>query len=232
MSPRLPFAGRRSGGGAARPDDAGAAPLLVLTDRRQAGRRGLLPTVAAAVEGGARAVVVREKDLSRPERAALVAALVALLDDVDGVVLVAGPDLELAKASGAAGVHLAASDPWPARGSEVIVGRSCHGADELAAAAGADYATVSPVFPSSSKPGYGPPLGTALLAALTASVPTPVLALGGVTAANAGACRSAGAAGVAVMGTVMAAADPTAATAELVAALAAADRPTASAPGR
>ena len=94
-----------------------------------------------------------------------------------------------------------------------MIGRSCHRAAELrdAATEGCTYATLSPIFPSASKPGYGPGLGPAALqdAAL------PVLALGGVTASNAGDCLAAGAAGVAVMGEIMRAEDP----AQVVAAL-------------
>ncbi len=88
-----------------------------------------------------------------------------------------------------------------------------------AAAAGADYVTLSPVFESASKPGYGPCLGPESLRAAAARVPVPVVALGGVTAANAGSCLGAGAAAVAVMGPVMRAADPGAAVAELLAAI-------------
>jgi len=73
--------------------------------------------------------------------------------------------------------------------------------------AGADYVTVSPVFLTVSKPGYGPALGTDGLARIVARVAGPVIALGGVTAANAASCRAAGAQGVAVMGEVMRAAD-------------------------
>ena len=62
------------------------------------------------------------------------------------------------------------------------------------------------MFPSPSKPGYGPPLGTEVLADL----PVATFALGGVDAASVGACRRAGAAGVAVMGAVMRADDPAA----------------------
>jgi thiamine-phosphate pyrophosphorylase len=90
-----------------------------------------------------------------------------------------------------------------------------------------DYVTVSPVHPSPSKPGYGPPLGPAGLAALTrvAGAP-PVFALGGVTAGNARSCLAAGAAGVAVMGVVMRSDHPDRCVRELLAALAPA------APGR
>ncbi len=175
-------------------------PLLVLTDRSQTGGRPLLDVVRATVAGGARAVLLREKDLPGPERARLVAALRTALAGVDGVVLAAS-DAHL----DADGVHLAAGDPFPAP-RPPIVGRSCHGADELREAAreGCTYATLSPIYASGSKPGYGPALGPAALAA----APLPVFALGGVTPDNAPGCVAAGAAGVAVMGTVMRADDP------------------------
>lgn len=194
--------------------------LLVLTDRRQA-RAGLVATVAAAVDGGARAVVLREKDLASEARVQLAGALGDLLNPVGGMLLLAGADVRGARAAGAGGVHLAAADPMPPTGTALVAGRSCHDADDLrrASAEGVDYVTVSPIFASPSKPGYGPALGLAGLAALAATAPFPVYALGGVTADSAGACLAAGAAGVAVMGAVMAAADPAAATTALLDAL-------------
>ena len=180
--------------------------LLVLTDRTQTGGRPLPDVVRAAVAGGARAVVLREKDLRRPFRAELASTLATMLHPVDGILLVAsGPDH-------GDGVHLAATDPFP-HPAPPVVGRSCHRAAELrdAATEGCTYATLSPIFPSASKPGYGPPLGPGALQ----DAPLPVLALGGVTASNAGDCLAAGAAGVAVMGEIMRAEDP----AQVVAAL-------------
>ncbi|MGI8759440.1 MAG: thiamine phosphate synthase [Acidimicrobiales bacterium] len=195
--------------------------LVVLTDRRQA-RAGLVPTVAAAVEGGARAVVLREKDLPRPARWELGRALRAVLDPHGAMLLVAGPDVELAEELGAGGVHLAAGDAWPSGWRPPLVGRSCHDAVELQRAAeeAADYATLSPVFASASKPGYGPALTEAGLAELAAATELAVFALGGVTAESAGPCLGAGAAGVAVMGAVMGADDPAGAAAALVASMA------------
>jgi thiamine-phosphate pyrophosphorylase len=76
--------------------------------------------------------------------------------------------------------------------------------------ADADYATLSPIFPTASKPGYGPPLGVEALRAAAESG-LPVFALGGVLPENARSCREAGAHGVAVMGPVMRAQDPFAA---------------------
>ena len=193
--------------------------LLVLTDRTQVpAGRDLTAQVAAAVDGGARAVVLREKDLPRHDRRRFADALLAVLRPVDGVLLVAS-DAALAHEVGADGAHLATADPPvtdadgdkadPDVGS-LIVGRSAHDLDELLAAQaeGAGYATISPVFTTASKPGYGPALGLDGLRAAAARVLVPVYALGGITPATAAACRSAGAAGVAVMGEVMRAADP------------------------
>jgi len=191
-------------------------------------------------------VVLREKDLPAPERSRLAAQLREILDPVGGRLILAGPGsagaagpggsagaagpggsggaegpggsgaVGWAGQPGSGGVHLAARDPFPSPRPE-LVGRSCHDAAELAAAAeeGCDYVTLSPIFLTASKPGYGPALGTDALAsmirALVASSsarrrdrPAPaVYALGGVLPADVPACLAAGARGVAVMGPVM-----------------------------
>jgi len=187
-------------------------PLLLITDRRQV-RRSLEDTVARALEGGCRWVSLREKDLEPPERLLLLRRLVELGHRC-GARISVHEDIDAALAAGAAGVHLpAGADPAEARARlppGMLLGVSAHGAEELAraAAAGADYATFSPIFPSASKPGYGPALGFDALARAAASVSIPIIALGGVDRARIAACVDAGAAGIAVMGGVMAADDP------------------------
>ncbi|MGH3647677.1 MAG: thiamine phosphate synthase [Micromonosporaceae bacterium] len=189
--------------------------LLVLTDRRQA-RASLLETVARAVEGGARAVVLREKDLGGTERAALAERLWELLEPVGGLLIAASWPVGPTTA-----VHLAAKDALPPQSLYDPVGRSCHDESEVdaASAEGLDYLTVSPVYATASKPRYGPSLGLDGLRALCARTPVPVYALGGVGRASAAACRDAGAAGVAVMGEVMRAPDPAGAVAAVLEAL-------------
>lgn len=187
-----------------------AGRLVVITDRRQAASAGhdLRHVVEAAVAAGARQLIVRDKDLPVDDRVALATWARSLLAPLGGVVLLSsGP------ASGADGVHLSAADPLPAV-RPAVLGRSCHDAAALASAAaqGCDHATLSPIFTTPSKPGYGPPLGVERLAA----APLPVYALGGVTPANAQACVRAGAAGIAVMGGVMSATDPGAVVAGLL----------------
>jgi thiamine-phosphate pyrophosphorylase len=178
-------------------------------------------TVAAALAGGVRAVVLREKDLSPGRRRALGLPLASLLAAVGGKLIVAS-DPALAADLGAVAVHLAEADTWPAPDAQMAVGCSCHDAGSLrrAVAAGAAYATLSPVFASRSKPGYGPALGLAeLMSCIRAVAGLPVYALGGVDASTAGACLGAGAAGVAVMGAVMAADQPETVARRLMAAL-------------
>ncbi len=172
--------------------------MLVLTDRSQCAGR-LVDTVAAAVDGGARAIVLREKDLPAQERDRLAEQLRALLDPVDGVLVRAGAE----RSAGADAVHLAANDPFP-RPRPALVGRSCHSVEELgrAGAEGCDYVMLSPVFPTASKPGYGPALGLAGLASLVVVAP-PAYALGGIRPGDVPGCLAAGARGVAVMGSIM-----------------------------
>ncbi|CAA9342592.1 MAG: Thiamin-phosphate pyrophosphorylase [uncultured Frankineae bacterium] len=192
-------------------------PLLVLTDRRQC-PHPLPEVVGAAVDGGARAVVLRERDLPAAGRAALAEQLRALLAPVGGVLVVAGADLP------GEAVHLAQRDAVP-RPRPALLGRSCHDAGEVARATdeGCDWVTVSPVRLTASKPGHGPALGTAGLAALVGG--PPAYALGGLSADDAEPCLRAGAAGVAVMGAVMRASRPDEVVAALLSRLSAGTAP-------
>ncbi len=198
-------------------------PLLVITDRRAA-RAPLDAIAAAAFAGGCRWLSLREKDLPHDERVALLRKLVVLGKERGARVMV-HEDIAAAQAAGAAGVHLpSGGSPMAARaalGDGALIGLSAHDYDDIVRAEtqGTDYVTLSPVFETASKPGYGPALGLDELADLAAKSVVPVLALGGIDAGNAAACLAAGAAGIAVMGAVMGAADPRAATSALIAGL-------------
>lgn len=197
-------------------------PLLIISDRSQA-RRPLTEIAAAAFEAGCRWFSLREKDLPAAERLALLAELVAT-GRAYGATVMAHDDLEAVIATGASGVHLPSDgDPQTARARlpQGLIGVSAHTPGEAAAliAAGADYVTISPIFLTDSKPGYGPALGLVGLAAATVASDGPVVALAGIHAGNARACLDAGAAGVAVMGEVMRATDTEATIRALIKAL-------------
>jgi thiamine-phosphate pyrophosphorylase len=196
--------------------------LLVISDCSQA-RRPLPQIAAAAFNAGCRWFSLREKDLSAGERFALLAEVVAIGRPYGATVTV-HDDLDAAIATGAGGVHLpAASDPAAARKRlpHGLIGVSVHAPGEATAliAAGADYVTISPIFLTESKSGYGPALGLAGLAATVAAARGAVVALAGINPDNARACLDAGAAGVAVMGEVMRANDPEATVRALISAL-------------
>lgn len=197
-------------------------PLLVISDRGQA-KRPLIEIAEAAFRAGGRWFSLREKDLPADERRALLRALVARGRRYGAMVTV-HEDVEAAIATGADGVHLpGGGDPAAARRllPSGLIGVSAHTPREAAEqiAAGADYATLSPIFLTRSKPGYGPAVGLDALAEAARLAPGPVVALGGITEETIAACLAAGARGVAVMGEIMRAADPEDATRRLLAAL-------------
>jgi len=197
-------------------------PLLVISDRSQA-KRPLIEIAAAAFEGGGRWFSLREKDLPAAERRALLAELVALGRRY-GATIMAHEDIDAVEAVGAAGVHLpSGSDPAAARRRlpQGLIGASAHSSAEAAAllGAGADYVTLSPIFLTDSKPGYGPAIGLDTLAAAARTAPGPIIALAGIGSDNAAACIAAGARGVAVMGEVMRAAEPETTVRRLIAAI-------------
>jgi len=168
----------------------------------------LLEIIAGAADAGVDAVQLREKDL--PGRALLELAEAAMARRRKAKILI-NDRLDVALAAGAAGVHLggesvpvadvAAFRKAGRAPAEFLIGRSCHSLDEALQAErdAADYVFFGPVFPTPSKARFGPPQGTEVLAAVCRRVRIPVLAIGGITLENAGACIAAGVAGVAAI---------------------------------
>jgi thiamine-phosphate pyrophosphorylase len=193
--------------------------LLVVTDRcatraPEDAARQLRDTLERLLRAGARWIWFRERDLA-PDTRRMLAREIARLVKAEGGVLTIGADAALAADLGADGVHLPGGSSAAAIAEARrylptgCIGVSAHTPDEVARAAraGADYTTLSPIFPTPSKPGYGPALGREALA-IAAGFGIPVIALGGITVGRVDACRAAGAAGVAVMGALMRGPDP------------------------
>jgi thiamine-phosphate pyrophosphorylase len=202
-------------------EDLPAPPVLLITDRKQT-RRQLEEVVAGALQGGCRWISLREKDLPAEDQASLALRLVRLAAPFGARLMLHG-DPRIARETGIFGVHLPAGGDVRAAhavlGPAAWVSVSTHSLGEVlaAAAAGADAVTLSPIFSSVSKPGYGPGLGLEVLADTTRRSPVPIIALGGITDdSRIRACLEAGASGVAVMGIIMRAADPTAAMVQLI----------------
>lgn len=172
-----------------------------------------LDQVRAALQGGAGMVQYRHKTFTLTAYDEL--RSIRDLCRINGVPLVVNDDVLLAKAVGADGVHLGQDDTPPAQaravlGPGALVGISVSTPEELARTdlAPCDYVGSGPVFATGTKADAKPVRGIAGLAEMVAKVPLPVVAIGGITAASAGDCLGAGAAGVAVVSAVSRAPDP------------------------
>jgi thiamine-phosphate pyrophosphorylase len=198
-------------------------PLLLVTDRRQA-RRPLAEIVASALGAGCRWISLREKDLPDDEQVPLARSLLPSVRRY-GAVLTLHGEAALAKLAGIDGVHLSSgADPAAARallGPTKLVGVSIHtvGDAEAINRSCVNYALAGPAFETASKPGYGPEIGRKGLADIARAARVPVLAIGGINAARVSELIAAGAAGIAVMGGIMRAADPAVETRGLIATL-------------
>ena len=198
--------------------------LYLVTDRRATAGRDLLWVLEQALEGGVRAVQLREKDLGGRELLALAQKAKRLCDGY-GAELFVNDRVDVALAADAAGVHLAA-DSMPAAtarrllGADRKIGVSTHSPAEVRAAAraGADFVVFGPVFATPSKTRFGDPQGTAALKAVTDGAGLPVFAIGGVTERNLPEIKAAGAR-AALISAVSEAPDPKAAARSILAAL-------------
>lgn len=184
---------------------------MLVTDRRHASVP--IPHLATvALANGVDVVQIREKDLGDVAlRALALATIEAVLDRAR--VSVNG-NLGVARELGVA-LHLPeAFDVLAAReilGPGALIGRSVHSPESARASEGADYVIAGHVFPTASKT-ERPPLGLDGLRLIAAAAPCPVLAIGGIAAANVRSVLAAGAHGVAVISAINGAADPAAAT--------------------
>ncbi len=197
--------------------------LYLVTDRDLSQGRATGNIVAAAVRGGITCVQLREKQASTREFVAEARAIKTLLADQERhIPLIINDRLDVALAVGADGVHLGQSDMelCDARriaGANFIIGISAESvADAMAAAAaGADYLGISPVFATATKTDTASPLGLEGIRAIRAAVSLPLVGIGGINQNNASAVLQAGADGVAVVSAIVSAACPRSAAAAL-----------------
>ena len=204
-------------------------PIFLITDGGHLRKRGgLFSAVKAAVTGGGSAigcVLLREQ---HPEAARLAGVNPASDGEVlelaskllplcreHGAKLVINRRIDLAKRSGCDGVHLGKDGPTSdearsALGDGALIGYSAHSPEELHTLPRGrfDYALLSPIFNPLSKRSSNAPLGLASLRRATEKSPVRIFALGGITPENARQCIESGAAGVAMISSVLLSTDP------------------------
>jgi len=192
---------------------ASSKPILYLITRGKTAEtttsasaefQDVLSHVSAAIAAGIDLIQIREKRLTARVLCEL-AERAAFLTKKSKTRLLINDRADVAAGARADGVHLTTRSIEAAKirqtfGEDFLIGASTHSLEEAIAArdGGADFAVIGPVFETESKLEYGPPLGLEALGQLTRQLtPFPLLALGGVSLANAPQCLRAGASGVA-----------------------------------
>lgn len=194
--------------------DTHAVPwrLIAITDDLRDGVDGLVARACSAQRGGATMLLLRLKHFDAQSLMPIARALVSALT----IPVVVSERLDVALGSGAAGVHLTSGSvpvvaARPHVPSGFLIGGSVSVEADLGGAQLADYVTIGPVFGSGTAS-----IGVEGFRRLATACGQPAIAVGGIDAQSAALLRAAGAAGVAVIRTVLGAADPAAAAALLV----------------
>ena len=186
--------------------------LVAITDDLRDGANGLVTRALSAERGGATMLLLRLKHADAHALVEVGRALIAALH----MPVVVSERLDVALAIGAAGVHLnSLSMPVIAVRTQVpaafLIGGSISTATDLDRAAAADYVTIGPVVGAGATS-----IGLEGFRRLSFACGRPAIAVGGIDAESAAVVRAAGASGVAVIRSVLGAADPEAAAAQLV----------------
>ena len=200
------------------------AGVYLVTEESLSGGRSSVDVARAALEAGVRVVQLREKERSA-RRALEIGLALRTLTLEHGALLIVNDRVDLALAVGADGVHVGQED-LPVNvarmllGPDALIGLSITEAGQLADAdaADADCLGVGAVFPTGSK-ADATDTGLELLARSRAATTAPIVAIGGITVANAGDAVRAGADVVAVISAIAGAADPGAAARALLVAV-------------
>ncbi|MBI4526502.1 MAG: thiamine phosphate synthase [Deltaproteobacteria bacterium] len=199
--------------------------LYLVTDRHQTAGRDLLRVLEQALDGGVRAVQLREKDLGGRELYLLARDLKSLCERYRASLFI-NDRIDVALGIDADGVHLGTSSmPVDAArsllGKHKLIGASTHSIREAeeAARAGADFVLFGPVYFTPSKAAFGKPQGLESLKSVVEKIPLPVYAIGGVKPENVCEVKRTGVRGVALISAILTAAEPRAAAADLLRAL-------------
>ena len=183
--------------------------LYLLTDRHNTIQRPISLVISQAVDAGVRMIQIREKDLDTRPLIDLVQNLMPLIKRHHGKVLL-NDRVDIVMALDADGVHLRSDSlPLPlARrmlGNEKLIGISTHSVEEVRKAEGdgADFVVLGPIFETSSKRIYGPPLGLHILETACRASRLPIFAIGGIKPKQVPAAMLSGAYGIAVISSIL-----------------------------
>ncbi len=195
--------------------------LYVIIDTEALQGRDHINLARQAIRGGAKTIQLRDK-VSYKRELLHTAQRLKELCIRNNVLFIINDHLDLALATDADGLHLGQNDlPISIARKELpidkIIGGSAETFDQAitATADGADYIGVGAIFPTSTKTDIDV-CGLSVLKQVTKTVKIPVVAIGGINKSNIKKVIAAGADAIAIISSVLQAADPETATRELV----------------
>ncbi|HEX5606005.1 MAG TPA: thiamine phosphate synthase [Candidatus Binatia bacterium] len=196
--------------------------LYLVTDRLHTAGRDLLWVLEQALEGGVKAIQLREKDLSGKELFILAEKTRRLCQRYQAALFV-NDRLDVALAIDAAGVQLGKpslplADARTLLGNSRFIGASVHSLEEAQSAerGGADFLVFGPVYFTPSKAAFGAPQGVPALKKIVEIARIPVYAIGGITPDNITELRSACVERVALISAITEASQPKQAAEEII----------------
>jgi thiamine-phosphate pyrophosphorylase len=196
--------------------------LYLVTDRTQTQGRDLLWVLECALDGGVKAIQLREKDLAGKELFLLAQAARKLTQHYQAALFI-NDRIDVALAIGADGVHLGQTSLpiTTARelvGAQGLIGVSTHSPEEAQEAEeqGADFVLFGPVYFTPSKASYGVPQGLVALKKTVEKISLPVYAIGGLKPENILEAKHTDIRGIALISAIMSAPDPKKATEEII----------------
>ncbi|MFC1855728.1 thiamine phosphate synthase [Thermodesulfobacteriota bacterium] len=194
--------------------------IYPVTCERLSNGRSDIDVVKGIIDGGAKIVQLREKEMSKRAFCEL-AVKVRELTAKSGLLLIINDHVDIALACDADGVHLGQDDmPLLAArriAPDLIIGVSTHDKDEamLAQDAGADYVNIGPIFKTSTKEGLQNYLGPENIGTISKELKIPFTVMGGINLDNIDKVIGAGAKKIAVVSAITLSDDISSAVKEL-----------------
>jgi len=178
--------------------------IYPVTCERLSNGRSDLEVLKGVIDGGARIIQLREKDLRDGDFYRLAEKFRELTARA-GILLILNDRVDIALATGADGVHLGQEDfPVPAArklAPDLLIGASSHNLEEALRAQeeGADYVNIGPIFQTGTKEGIEYFLGPEAIPEISSRLNIPFTVMGGIKESNIARVLSSGARKIAVV---------------------------------
>ncbi|MBA7622807.1 Thiamine-phosphate synthase [subsurface metagenome] len=182
--------------------------LYVIIDRKMIKGKSSIRVAREAIEGGATAIQLREKDMESRDLCSLALSLKKLTKE-KRILFIVDDRVDIAKACDADGVHLGSED-LPVKialmllGKKKVIGATVRDLSQALKAQreGADYLSLGPIFLTRTKKNLPPPRGLKAITQIKKKTRIPLIAIGGINRDNVASAIRAGADGAAVVSAV------------------------------